>query len=333
MARVEIQTIVLTAAGVPSNGASVQVNQRDSVPATVYVASTGGTTASNPITTTIGAIPGWLDPGSYDLVITDAGLTRTVHYEAVGGTVEGRVTTLETAISADPRFPTTAQKSALAGTYNAPSASNPYMTKDDRVIAAPVGEIALFPSANISPPLGWIACYSGATYLISAMPTLATLLGTTFGALSDGMGNAGSTHFAVPALAEPVLFVDYIMNTGLLPSQLVASASPTVGPTIAFGNDAVSGGTGVTITITMRSNGSGPIDYGAVTLAGTNAAMWTFLGSNTTADTLRAPGSTSDITLKFRATSTGAKTAQVQIVVDNNVGISPITISLTGTGT
>src|SRR3954466_11407236 len=107
MARVEIETIVLAGNGTPITGAAVEIKLRNSTLATVYLAATGGTTASNPTTTTLGSIPGWLEPGSYDLVITSGALTRTVHYEAVAGTVESRVATLEStgALKADPRFP------------------------------------------------------------------------------------------------------------------------------------------------------------------------------------------------------------------------------------
>lgn len=181
MARVEIETIVLSTAGVPVTGASVQVNFRGSTPATVYVAATGGTTASNPITTTLGTIPGWLDPGSYDLVITDGALVRTVHLEAVGGLVESRVTTLEstTALSTDVRFPAGADiaLSDLAAAIQEAL----HQTGDFKATAVSVA------------PTGWLLC-DGAAVSRATYAALFTAISTTYGA------GDGSTTFNLPDL-------------------------------------------------------------------------------------------------------------------------------------
>lgn len=93
--RVEISEAVFKTAGVGSavlqvaSGASVQVNIRGGSAATVYSAATGAGTLSNPLTTDAnGRIEGWLDEGSYDLVVSGAGLTTyTERFEAVAGTV------------------------------------------------------------------------------------------------------------------------------------------------------------------------------------------------------------------------------------------------------
>lgn len=88
MARVAISEVV-TRVGVTDsalravNGATVQVNHRDAGPATVYAESTGGATLTNPVTTVHGRIPGWVDPGPYDLVISGSGIdSETVPFEA-----------------------------------------------------------------------------------------------------------------------------------------------------------------------------------------------------------------------------------------------------------
>jgi hypothetical protein len=87
MARGEIQLTVQTTAGAAVSGASATVNIRGGGLATVYAAATGGTTASNPITTAAnGRIDGWLDEGSYDIQISGAGITTyTQPVEIVNG--------------------------------------------------------------------------------------------------------------------------------------------------------------------------------------------------------------------------------------------------------
>lgn len=91
MARAEISEVVLASSGGAVAGASVQVNVRGGGAATVYVAETGGTTRANPLTTdSAGRIEGWLDTGSYNLVVSGAGIsTYTQAYEAVSGSGTG----------------------------------------------------------------------------------------------------------------------------------------------------------------------------------------------------------------------------------------------------
>lgn len=91
MSRVEIGEVVFTGSGVPLAGASVQVNERDAGAATVYAAEAGGTTVTNPIVTdTYGRIEGWLETGSYDLVVSGSGVvTYTQRFEAVSGSDAG----------------------------------------------------------------------------------------------------------------------------------------------------------------------------------------------------------------------------------------------------
>jgi microcystin-dependent protein len=60
-----------------------------------------------------------------------------------------------------------------------------------------VGMIASF--AMSSAPTGWIVC-NGAEYAIADYGDLHTAIGTTWGALTNGSGGAGSTHFRVPDL-------------------------------------------------------------------------------------------------------------------------------------
>lgn len=59
------------------------------------------------------------------------------------------------------------------------------------------GMIASF--AMSSAPTGWLVC-NGAEYAIASYGDLYTAIGTTWGALTNGSGGAGSTHFVVPDL-------------------------------------------------------------------------------------------------------------------------------------
>jgi microcystin-dependent protein len=61
----------------------------------------------------------------------------------------------------------------------------------------PAGAIMSF--AMNSPPSGWVIC-NGAEYAIADYGDLHTAIGTTWGALTNGSGGAGSTHFRVPDL-------------------------------------------------------------------------------------------------------------------------------------
>jgi microcystin-dependent protein len=85
----------------------------------------------------------------------------------------------------------------LDNTGAAPAALVPFL--------APVGSIMQFAAA--SEPSGWVFCTgqelaigsSGSTYY-----NLSQTLGTTYGALTNGSGGAGSTHFRVPNLSGRV---------------------------------------------------------------------------------------------------------------------------------
>jgi microcystin-dependent protein len=85
----------------------------------------------------------------------------------------------------------------LDNTGAAPAAMVPFL--------APVGSIMQFAAA--SEPSGWAFCTgqelaigsSGSTYY-----NLSQALGTTYGALTNGSGGAGSTHFRVPNLSGRV---------------------------------------------------------------------------------------------------------------------------------
>jgi microcystin-dependent protein len=61
----------------------------------------------------------------------------------------------------------------------------------------PVGSLQAFAGANA--PTGWLLC-DGSQQPIATYPELYSVLSTTYGALTNGSGGAGSTHFRVPDL-------------------------------------------------------------------------------------------------------------------------------------
>lgn len=64
---------------------------------------------------------------------------------------------------------------------------------DDRL--ATTGEIKLWPT--LAAPSGYLLC-DGTEKPVATYPALDALLGTTFGARTNGLGGAGSSHFRVP---------------------------------------------------------------------------------------------------------------------------------------
>ena len=66
----------------------------------------------------------------------------------------------------------------------------------------PVGSVIAY--AGATAPTNWALCY-GQELAVASYPVLDALLGTTYGARTDGAGGAGSTHFRVPDLRGRVV--------------------------------------------------------------------------------------------------------------------------------
>lgn len=93
MARVEISEVVLRPDSQkrlrPVAGASVQVNLRGGGAANVYAAAAGGAPVPNPLTTdSEGRIEGWVEEGSYDLVVSAGGASYTQAFEGWSGSTQ-----------------------------------------------------------------------------------------------------------------------------------------------------------------------------------------------------------------------------------------------------
>jgi microcystin-dependent protein len=173
MARVEIPivvqkpsaTVVGGAVNLAVSGASVQVNIRGGGPATVYAGETGATTVANPLTTTTeGRIDGWLDEGSYNLVVSGSGITTyTQAIDLVRGDGVGRF---------------------AAGTITQAALATAVQQQ-----LVPTGTV--LPFAGAAPPTGWLLA-DGTAVSRTTYSALFTAIGTQFGA------GDGSTTFNVP---------------------------------------------------------------------------------------------------------------------------------------
>ena len=91
------------------------------------------------------------------------------------------------------------QGSGITLSHSLKNSSGSEIISSSGLIESPtfVGMIASF--AMSSAPTGWIVC-NGAEYAIADYGDLHTAIGTTWGALTNGSGGAGSTHFRVPDL-------------------------------------------------------------------------------------------------------------------------------------
>ncbi len=125
-----------------------------------------------------------------------------------------------------------------------------------------------------------------------------------------------------------------VQNVALTGGGVLSAIS--VNPTsLAFGNNGlVLGILGVSRTVTVTSSGAAGSQLvfpaGAVTLTGANTNQFS-ITANTCTGSSRAAGTQCSITVKFRATSTGAKSATLRIA--SNAPASPTNIAMTGTGT
>lgn len=89
------------------NGASVTVNERGAGAATVYEAATGVGTRTQPLTTAHGRIEPegvsggecWLEPGSYDILVTYSGQSWTQRAEVYSGVDSGTLASVESDIA------------------------------------------------------------------------------------------------------------------------------------------------------------------------------------------------------------------------------------------
>ncbi len=93
-----------------------------------------------------------------------------------------------------------------------------------------VGMIAPFGSTTV--PAGWLAC-DGTEKAIATYSALYAVIGTTWGALTNGSGGSGSTHFRVPDLRGA-----FLRGTGSHGTNNMANGNDFAGPNVGvFEND------------------------------------------------------------------------------------------------
>jgi hypothetical protein len=108
----------------------------------------------------------------------------------------------------------------------------------------------------------------------------------------------------------------------------VIFVSPTAVP---FGTLAV-GSVSPLQTVTVRNNGTASLILGTITLGGANPSQFTKVGSKDLCSGVTlAPTQTCTVGLKFKPTSTGAKSATLTIPSNDPV-TSVVTVTLSGTG-
>ena len=194
--------------------------------ASIYPDRSGAAYATPSGTTgTDGTINFWAAPGEYRVVITDPSNRISVPnghitWNSIPAWTEGvpgdfisgnkqitRAKIADLAINAD-KLDTGAVTSAkiLDGTIEsgdlAPNSVTTEKILDGQITNAklvmtglPVGAITQYALATA--PVGWLLC-DGGQYAVATYPLLDALLGVTYGARTNGVGGAGSTHFRVP---------------------------------------------------------------------------------------------------------------------------------------
>jgi Abnormal spindle-like microcephaly-assoc'd, ASPM-SPD-2-Hydin len=84
-------------------------------------------------------------------------------------------------------------------------------------------------------------------------------------------------------------------------------------------------------TVTVKNDGTANLNIAAITLGGTNANQFDLASDKCSKKTL-APNASCTVTLRFKPTATGAKTASLTMP-SNDPDENPVNMSLSGTGT
>ena len=102
-----------------------------------------------------------------------------------------------------------------------------------------------------------------------------------------------------------------------------------VNGTLAFGDQVINSGSNAQ-SLTITNTGAATLSVSAITLSGTNAANFTLSGQS--ACTSIAPTSSCTLTVTFAATTTGAKTAQINITsnAQNAALVNSVSLSANG---
>lgn len=131
-----------------------------------------------------------------DLGVTGPTIAKSLHGIASGegsvvGTLKAQTLTNKTInLTNNTLTGTTAQ-------FNTALSDADFATTALLEARVPVGAVNMWVTGTA--PSGWLIC-DGTEQLISSYPTLSGVLGTTYGAQTNGSGGAGTTHFRLPDL-------------------------------------------------------------------------------------------------------------------------------------
>ena len=159
---------------------------------------------------------------------------------------------------------------------------------------------------------------------VSLAPGSSCQIGVTFNPASLGAQSAlisiidnavGSPHTAS------------LSGTGVpVPVPIISAGS-----SVAFGDQIINTTSG-TQTVSIGNSGTAPLTISAITLTGTNAANFTLSGQGGCTGASIAPAGSCTLTLSFAPTTTGAKTAQINLTSNAQNAAAVNTIALTGNG-
>jgi microcystin-dependent protein len=142
---------------------------------------------------TVGDVVKHMIVGS-DLQIVHDHVDNTSAHDATGGVVgrtKSQILTTKTINLADNTLTgTTAQ-------FNTALSDADFATTALLEARVPVGAVNMWVTGTA--PSGWLVC-DGSEKSVADYPALSTVLSTTYGALTNGSGGAGTTHFRLPDL-------------------------------------------------------------------------------------------------------------------------------------
>src|SRR5881227_3008021 len=144
---------------------------------------------------------------------------------------------------------------------------------------------------------------------VASAVVLAAGGGTALASHGGTGGGGGGTTTTQPPPSTPTISISPAAVT--FPSQAVGTTSPAQ-------------------TVTVTNTGTSSVFFNAETQGGANAVDFLDLNSHCVGVTI-APGASCALTLQFRPSATGTRTATIALT-DNAAG-SPQIINLTGTGT
>lgn len=206
-------------------------SSNNEVSTSIYTAITGNTTISGAagVTDWNGLIEFWADAGQYVIKITDPSsriANKNIYWDSVSGQsggIPGSLITDETITST--QIKNSEVKTADIDSSAVTSAKIAAGTIAESNMAdgtyVPVGAIMQF--AGASAPTNWLLC-DGSERQVSTYPALDAVLGTTYGARTNGSGGAGSSHFRLPDLRGRVVAGKDDMG-GTPAGRLTATAS------------------------------------------------------------------------------------------------------------